>query len=662
MKKAIKIICLILGGTVLALAAVFLIMKFGNFKITDTSSDINSDTSSVVSQPTDVPPTVDADVLNFTAPNSESFTTENEGLTFSGNVQGVSVLTLNGEAVECDEAGNFTKNVTLNYGDNTFEFKLGDTQKTFKVSRRYVVIKEYSPKTSQTLSAGAVLNVTATARTGANVTAKLNGETVTLTEKSTSADGFSTFTGGFTLPKGHYVDKNLGKVTFTAKHGGFSESFTSQQITCKREDIVVDFDPNATPQGGNYINVGSGIICEVVAFNAETFNGNDSKDTSRPYNNYLPKGTVDYSSSKLLTVKDSKGYNHQLVKLRCGRQVYVSKRRNPYKDYTVVTKQYVGELPDHNEISVAGFTSDGSHTKLTLDTLWKAPFDFKLLDQSYNSNFTIDNVTFNYVDITFNYATVFNGEISLGDNHPLFRDVKIIKNQSDYTLRFILKKQGRFYGWDAYYNDQNQLCFEFLNPVNVSIAENEYGADLSGAKILIDIGHGGKTDTGAVGISNKNVAEKERNLALGNKIKAELEALGATVYMTRTTDVEQLSDYKMQLLSRLKPDYCIAVHHDSNTSSSLNGFGSYYYHPFSKSAAQFMQNRNININVYKKTTLKWHYYFMGRCSVCPVVLTENGYMSNSYDFQNIMNDSVNTKKAKAITQGIVDYFLSIRQE
>lgn len=75
-----------------------------------------------------------------------------------------------------------------------------------------------------------------------------------------------------------------------------------------------------------------------------------------------------------------------------------------------------------------------------------------------------------------------------------------------------------------------------------------------------------------------------------------------------------------------------------------------------------MQNRNININVYKKTTLKWHYYFMGRCSVCPVVLTENGYMSNSYDFQNIMNDSVNTKKAKAITQGIVDYFLSIRQE
>ena len=28
----------------------------------------------------------------------------------------------------------------------------------------------------------------------------------------------------------------------------------------------------------------------------------------------------------------------------------------------------------------------------------------------------------------------------------------------------------------------------------------------------------------------------------------------------------------MQMLKRLKPDYCIAIHHDSNNSKSLNGF------------------------------------------------------------------------------------------
>ncbi len=664
MKKAIIIICSLLGGVILALATAFLLIKFGGYFKPSTPLSVDSEPP-VISQPTDAPPVeiTPADSLTFTAPKYESFTTENDVITFSGSVTSTQPLLLDGANVVCDENGNFSQTLSLKYGANTFKFQLGSITRTFKVNRRYVIIKSYSPKASQVYSVGEKLNVSVTARTSAVVTAKFNGQTVTLTEGMASTDGFSEFSGSFTLPKGHYVDKNLGNITFKAVEGGFSESFSSEKITVKREDIVVDFDPNATPQGGNYINVGSGIICEVVANDAETFDGKTNNDKSKPYNNYLPKGTVDYSSANIVTVKTD-GYNHQLVTLRCGKKVYVSKRRSPYKDFTAVTKQYVGTLPDHNELTVSSFTSDGSHTKLTLDTLWKAPFDFQLKNQSYNNNLTVDNVTFNYVDITFNYATVFNGELTLGENHPLFKEVKIIKNQSDYTLRLILKKQGGFYGWNAYYNDQNQLCFEFLNPAQVSLAENEYGADLTGVKVLIDIGHGGKVDTGSVG--KGNIAEKNRNLILGNKIKAELESVGATVYMTRTTDVEQLSDYKMNLLKTLKPDYCIAIHHDGNTLTSLNGFGAYYFQPFSKAAAQFVENHNSNLNingtkVYKSTTLKFHYYFMGRVSICPVVLTENGYMTNSYDLSNIKNDAVNTQKAKAITKGIVQYFLSIKE-
>ncbi len=666
MKKAIVIISSILGGAVLALAAVFLIIKFGGFLKANTPLNIDSEPPAV-SQPVNVPnvETTPIESLTFTTPKNESFTTEDETLTFNGSVEGNKTLLLNGEEIICDKTGAFSHTVKLEYGKNTFKFQVGSVTKNFTVNRRYVVISSYTPKTVQTLSAGAQLNLSVTARSGAAVTAKFNGSTITLKEQTQNPNGFSTFTAYATLPKGHFVDKNLGIITFKATHNGFSESFTSEKIVCKREDIVVDFDPNATPSGGNYINVGSGIICEVVANDAETFTGSTKNDKSKPYNNYLPKGTVDYSSANLVTVKTD-GYNHQLVTLRCGRKVYVSKRRSPYTDFTTVTKQYVGTLPDHNELSVADFSSDGTHTKLVLNTNWKAPFEFELKDQAYNSNFTVDNVTFNYVDITFCYATVFDGEIDLGENHPIFKEVKVIKNKSDYTLRFILKKQGGFYGWNAYYNNENQLCFEFLNPVQVTKADNEYGADLTGARILIDIGHGGTKDTGAGGLGNKQNIEKNRNLILGNKLKAELEALGATVYMTRTTDVEQLSDYKMNLLKQLKPDYCIAIHHDGNSNASMSGFGSYYFQPYSKAAAQFVQNHNSNLSIdgeklYKSTTLKFHYYFMGRVSVCPVVLTENGFMSNRYDFDNIINDDINTQKAKAITKGIVEYFLSIKE-
>lgn len=665
MKKIITIFCCALAGTLLAVTAIILLIKYGDKFMPEPSvSDPTSQTENIVSQPVDVPPVevVPTEYLTFTSPTYESFTTNDASLTFKGNVKDGKKLKLGDEVIPCDETGNFKKTVSLNYGANTFKFTVGDQTKTFTVHRRYIIITSYTPSNTQTYSAGAKFSVSAKAKAGATVTASFNGQTVTLTEKPDENDGVSTFSGSFSLPKGHYRDLNLGNVTFKGTHNGFSESFSSGNITCKREDIVVDYDPNATPPGGNYINVGSGVICEVVAFQAETFNGNDTSDKSRPYNNYLPEGTVDYCSPNFRSIS-SGGYKHELVTLRCGSQVYLSKRRTPYKDYTTVTKVSTGTLPDHNELNVADFEIDGHHTVLTLDTDWKAPFIFDLKDQSYNSDFTVNNVTFNYVDITFCYATVFKGEITVPENHPLFSGVKVIKNQSDYTLRFYLKKQGAFYGWDAYYNKQGQLCFEFLNPTKVTAADNEYGADLKGAVILIDVGHGGNRDTGTVGKGNQ--AEKAWNLTLAKTIKTELESIGATVYITRTADVEQLADYKLEYLKKIKPDYCIAVHHDGNTVTSLNGFGSYYYYPFSKAAAQFVRNHNSNLTVggnkvYKSTAFKWHYYFMGRCSVCPVVLTENGYMSNSYDLGNITNMKVNSAKAKAITAGIAEYFLSIQ--
>ncbi len=665
MKRTITIICSILGGVILALATAFLLIKFGDKLFpTQNSGSYLTEEDPVVSQPVYVPEVelTPTEYLTFTSPTLESFSTNEAAVTFKGNVKEGKELKLGNEVIACDELGNFEKTVNLKHGNNTFKFTLGNETKTFKIYRRYIIITSYTPSNAQTYSAGVKLNVSAKAKAGATVTAKFNGQTITLTEKADINGGDSTFSGQFTLPSGHFVDRNLGKVTFTGKHGGWSETFSSGIITCKKEEVVVDFDPNATPSGGNYINVGSGIIAEIVAFQAETFNGTDKTDKSRPYNNYLPEGTVDYCKAELRDIDDESG--RKLVTMRCGRQVYLEKRRSPYKDFTVVTKQYVGTLPDHNELSVASFDIEGHHTTLVLDTDWKAPFLFELKDQAYNSNFTVNNVTFNYVDITFCYASVFEGEITIPDDHPLFSDVKIIKNEKtkDYTLRLFLKKQGAFYGWDAYYNENNQLCFKFLNPTKVVEADNEYGADLTGAVILIDVGHGGKTDTGSC---NGKQTEKQWNLTLAQTIKRELESIGATVYITRTTDVEQLSDYKMNLLKNLKPDYCIAIHHDGNNSTSLNGFGSYYYQPYSKAAAQIMENHNSNLTVngnkvYKNTSLKWHYYFMGRVSVCPVVLTENGYMTNKNDLNNITNMNVNNAKAKAITAGIAEYFLSIQ--
>ena len=72
------------------------------------------------------------------------------------------------------------------------------------------------------------------------------------------------------------------------------------------------------------------------------------------------------------------------------------------------------------------------------------------------------------------------------------------------------------------------------------------------------------------------------------------------------------------------------------------------------------QTRGTGIYDNSKEIFKWHYYFMARSSVCPVVLTENGFISNPTDFESIKDDGKNTLKAKAIARGIADYFNSIQ--
>lgn len=658
-KRIITVAVSAVCGILLALLTAYFVVK--------TSKNIGADSPLTLSSADigEVSSNEDSSTLSITSPSSEKTSTTDPNFTFAGSCDPEHPLTMNGNEVKVSKNGAFSIEVTLEVGDNVFTFEHKGETKTYTVNYRYVIINSYTPKTKQTYSSGSTFYVTVSARKGSAVTAEFNGQTITLTQKksedeSTSSD-FVTFSGSFTLPNDGLKDISLGKVKYTAVYNGKSETFYSGEITCKKASILVDYDPNATPLGGRYVNVGSGKITEIVAYEAETFDAYSTNDWSKPTNNYLPEGTVDYSAQGYVYHTSGSTQNEYAV-LRCGYQVYTSRLDTPGKNSIQVVKEYVGTLPDHNEIGFADFAQDGQHTVLTLDTDWKAPFYFDLAPQKYTNeatrDYTFTDATYSYVDITFCYATVFENEVITPADNPVFSHAQVIKNTSDYTLRLYLKRQGKFYGWDAYYNDNGQLCFEFLNPAKISAADNAYGVDLTGVEILIDVGHGG-IDCGALGFNKVNT-EAERNLALANKIKSELQSLGATVYMTRESDMVSSNDTKLKMLKSIKPDFCIAVHHDSNKSSSLSGFGAYHFNAFSKKATDYVYQYTANTGIYGKTALKWHYYYMLRSTVCPVVLTENGYMSNINDFNNIINDSVNTQKAVAITQGIVEYFRSIQ--
>ena len=587
--------------------------------------------------------------LTVTSHKKTSVTTTEPTTTFTGSSDPQHSLLLDGVEVKRDKYGSFSVERELTPGKNTFTFSHKGKKVTYTVTYNYVVMRSHSPDGDRRLESGASFSVVVSARVGSAVTATFNGKTITLEQTAGQEDEdeiesntFVNFTGSFTLPSENTTELNLGKVTFRATHAGVTDTAASGTIVCKKAVLPV--------------------IGEIVTFTAETFDGDKSDDDSRPTNNYLPRGTVDN------VVGHSYFGDKEYLVLRCGRRVYVSKTNSPSAQIVQVAKEYEGKLPDTNQLTVASLIVDPRATYLTLDTAWKAPFLLDLLPQEYtdpkNQDYTVDAVTCEYVQITFCYADALTGEIAFGDNHPLFTHATVTKEGGNTVLRLYLRRVGGFYGWDASYNDKGQLVFYFLHPAQVTVADNAYGADLTDVTIMLDAGHGGKSE-GAYGLDEDH-PEAERNFNLAMLLKAELESMGATVVINRGADEDLNADERCQQLKALKPALCIAIHHDANTSSRPHGFGAFHSTLFSVDAARYIYDATMGADIYDTTPaghrsrFEWHYYFVARMSDCPVVLTENGFMTSPIDHIGIVDHDTNVRKAQAIAAGTAQYFLSIR--
>ncbi|MBP3305810.1 MAG: N-acetylmuramoyl-L-alanine amidase [Oscillospiraceae bacterium] len=603
--------------------------------------------------------------LVITSPAQLSTTTVENTVVFEGTSDPGVALTINGSAVDRAADGSFRCEVALSRGTNSFVLSHKGETVTYQVEYWYAV-QSFFPAADASYNCGATMKISTVVREGSTLQVMLGSKQIAMKKSDNQigsglAEGFVLYTGAYQMPTGLTSDQTIGTITYTVTCDGVTETYTSGTITCLKAAEVKASDPSVTPDYGEYIDVGSGYIVEIIADYAETFDGATTDDYSFPSRNYLPAGTVDYGSQNPLN------YNKlSYMLMRCGRRVYVQKNNYPAGNKTKVVDCYPGTLPDHNEVGFASLTVSGHHTILTLDTLWKAPFYFDMKPQNYvdpgNRNYQVTSLTAQYIDITFCYATSFTGTVKIPADNPLFSSAELTRNQSDCTLRLYLKKTGGFYGWDAYYNENDQLCFRFLNPVPVSSANNSCGADLTGVRIMIDVGHGG-VDGGAVAKNNsgKTVDEAELNLKLAKTLKEKLESLGATVIMNRTDDSPVTVEERIAFLHEQAPDLCIAIHQNS-----LSGYPNHsgaeicYFTPFSQPAAKCLYQRTAGSGIYAKTTLGSNFYYVARETPCPVVLMENGYMSNAGDLAGMQDETVLQRKAEAMARGVADYFLSIR--
>ncbi|WP_251422936.1 N-acetylmuramoyl-L-alanine amidase family protein [Veillonella agrestimuris] len=188
---------------------------------------------------------------------------------------------------------------------------------------------------------------------------------------------------------------------------------------------------------------------------------------------------------------------------------------------------------------------------------------------------------------------------------------------------------------------------------------------LKGKVITIDPGHGG-SDPGAIGPTGYQ--EKQATLPISNYLKTALEARGAKVFMTRTTDVDVYGPHasgadelgaRVRVANANNSDAFISVHINSFTNPSVGGIATYYYSKTSNDArlAQKIQNEIADTPGFKgdRGIQEGNLYVL-RHSKMPAVLVELGFISNPQEERALKNAQTEQDFANRIANGIANYF------
>ena len=550
------------------------------------------------------------------------------------------------------------------------------------------------------LPGGSSITVTATALKGADVTASLGSTKVKLQQQSifvqdengTKLDensDFAVFSGKISIPDSTSKVQSLGRIKVYASFNGLSATMSGASVsvsaviptpeptptqpettehpstdeTSETDTTTdgttggnVDFDPSKMLTPYAYAGVaGRSKMCEITAL-CETMPANVVDDCV-PYSSPLPAGTFDYISSEY-TYGGSKYY-----RLASGRNVLASKTKLIAQGYN---------LPQ-NKVTVVASSSNSDATTIKFGFTWKVPFNVAVKNQSYlpssqasgGSLYAVTAFNGKYVDITFSHSGNVAGKVNISGSRIVSAAEWITDSGAKtLTLRLTLKTAGRFYGYSVGYTSDGCLTLK---------VKAKPSSSLSGSVIMIDAGHGGN-DSGAICAYNPSSSkkyEKQINLLLAQKIKAKLEARGATVIMTRSDDTYVSLDARANMGRTKNADMFIAVHCDSSESASPLGTSAYYYQAYSFPLASAVHKRLVS--TYKSSiysgagtaTLNkidrgtnMYPFRVTRIEECPSVLIENGFVSNISECKLLWSDSVQEKLAQATVDGIADYITS----
>ncbi|HEM2768678.1 TPA: GBS Bsp-like repeat-containing protein [Streptococcus suis] len=193
--------------------------------------------------------------------------------------------------------------------------------------------------------------------------------------------------------------------------------------------------------------------------------------------------------------------------------------------------------------------------------------------------------------------------------------------------------------------------------------------------VYIDPGHGGR-DSGA---SYGGVHEKNLALSVSNKLRENLLKYGINVLMTRTGDYDvDFKTERSRMTNASNADLFISIHFNATGAgvSNATGIETYWYqydpeyqpkinkemhnNPTRLAESEILANK-VQESLIKETGavnrgVRRETFAVLRETAIPAILVELGFMDNPSELQVIKQDSYHTRLAKALTQGVMNWY------
>lgn len=170
--------------------------------------------------------------------------------------------------------------------------------------------------------------------------------------------------------------------------------------------------------------------------------------------------------------------------------------------------------------------------------------------------------------------------------------------------------------------------------------------------VVIDPGHGGSD----VGATRNNIYEKNITLDISKRVAELLSNKGYEVIMTRSADETVSLQERVEISENSEPDIFVSIHVNSSNSETPSGLETHYYKDNSLQLAKNVHASMLNnINSNNRGLFKSKFYVINH-TTAPAILVEIGFLSNPSERAQLVSESRKQATAKAIAEGIYDYF------